>query len=119
MIADDVMTRSPVAIDVTAPVSKAVALLASLDIRHLPVVDTSGALVGLISDRDVYGEVTPDAAASTVMSAPVHCAHPDADIKAIAKLMIDHKIGAVPIVDAKNALVGIVSYIDILRSLTR
>jgi acetoin utilization protein AcuB len=116
--AKDLMTRSPVAIDANAPVSKAVALLASLDIRHLPVVGTSGALVGIISDRDVYGEVTPDAAASTVMSAPVHSARTDADVKTLAKLMIDYKIGAVPIVEADNTLVGIVSYVDILRSLT-
>ena len=109
--------RSPVAIPTNAPVLKAVALLASLDIRHLPVVDASGVVVGMISDRDVAGDVTPAAAVSTVMSAPPICARAEADVAAIAKLMVDHKIGAVPIVDDKSVLVGIVSYVDILRSL--
>lgn len=115
--AKELMTPSPVAIGATAPVSKAVALLASLDIRHLPVVDAHGAVVGVLSDRDVYGEVTPTATVATVMSAPPICARADADIATIAKLMVDHKIGAIPIVDARDTLVGIVSYVDVLRSL--
>ena len=115
--AKDLMTPSPIAVDATAPLSKAVELLASIDIRHLPVVNANGVVVGMISDRDVYGEVTPTAAVTTVMSAPAICARANADIATIAKLMVDHKIGAVPVVDAEDMLVGIVSYVDVLRSL--
>jgi acetoin utilization protein AcuB len=116
--AKDLMTPAPVAIDAGAPVAKAVELLASLDIRHLPVVDDEGAIVGMISDRDVSGEVTKAAPATSVMSAPPICAREDADVAALAKLMVDHKIGAVAIVAAESRLVGIVSYVDLLRTLT-
>ena len=115
--AKDLMTPAPVAIDASAPVSKAVELLASLDIRHIPVVDASGAIVGMISDRDVSGEVTKAAPATSVMSAPPICAPESADVSALAKLMVDHKIGAVAIVSADGRLVGIVSYVDVLRTL--
>jgi CBS domain-containing protein len=115
--AKDLMTPSPIAVDATAPLSKAVQLLASLDIRHLPVVNANRTVVGMISDRDVSGEVTPTALVTTVMSAPPICARADADVAAIAKLMVDHKVGAVPVVDGENVLVGIVSYVDVLRSL--
>lgn len=114
--AADLMTRSPVAIDAKAPVSKAVQILASLDIRHLPVVD-GGAVVGMLSDRDVSGEVTAGATVASVMSQPAVCARADTDVPAMAKSMVEHKIGALPIVDEKNGLLGIVSYVDILRSL--
>jgi len=115
--AKDLMTPAPVAIDAGAPVSKAVELLASADIRHLPVVDARGAIVGMISDRDVSGEVTKAAPASSVMSAPPICAREDADVSSLAKLMVDHRIGAVAITSADGRLVGIVSYVDVLRTL--
>jgi CBS domain-containing protein len=115
--AADLMTRSPVSIDAAAPVSKAVQLLASIDIRHLPVVGAGGVVVGMISDRDVSGEVTGTSAVSTIMSAPPICTRQTADIASMAKMMVEHKIGALPVVDDKNVLVGIVSYVDILRSL--
>jgi CBS domain-containing protein len=114
--ADDLMTPAPITIDAGAPVSKAVELLASLDIRHLPVVNASGAVLGMISDRDVSGEVTKAAPVTSVMSAPPICAARDADVATLAKLMVDHKIGAVAIVDG-DRLVGIVSYVDVLRTL--
>jgi CBS domain-containing protein len=117
--AKDLMTPAPVAVDASALVSKAVELLASLDIRHVPVVDASGAVVGMISDRDVAGEVTAKAPVTSVMSAPPICAREDADVPALAKLMVEHKIGAVAIVSAENRLVGIVSYVDVLRTLIR
>jgi CBS domain-containing protein len=118
-IAKDLMTPLPISIDAHALVSKAVEILASLDIRHLPVVDASGAIVGMISDRDVSGEVTKTMAVTSVMSAPPICAPESADVAALAKLMVDHKIGAVAIVSADGRLVGIVSYVDLLRTLTR
>ena len=117
MIASELMTRSPVALDATAPLSKAADLLASLDIRHLPVVDTDGALVGMLSDRDLRGQKAMDAAAATIMTAPVLCAQPTTDLATIVELMLDYKIGAVPIVEPDKTLVGIVSYIDVLRAL--
>ena len=115
--AKDLMTPAPVAIDAGATVSKAVEILASLDIRHLPVVNASGAVVGMISDRDVSGEVTKSAPVTSVMSAPPICARESADVSTLAKLMVDHKIGSVAIVGAEDRLVGIVSYVDVLRTL--
>ena len=115
--AEDLMTPAPITIDAGAPVSKAVELLASLDIRHLPVVNPSGAVVGMISDRDVSGEVTKTDPVTSVMSAPPISARKDADVSTLAKLMVDHKIGAVAIVSAEGVLVGIVSYVDVLRTL--
>jgi len=115
--AKDLMTPLPIAVDASAAVSKAIELLATLDIRHLPVVDASGVVVGMISDRDVAGEVTATAPVTSVMSAPPIAAREDADVAALAKLMVDHKVGAVAIVGTEGRLVGIVSYVDVLRTL--
>jgi acetoin utilization protein AcuB len=125
------MTSHPEHIVATGSVQEAVNKLFELDARHLPVVDQQGELVGVLSDRDLreYSqpyemqfenlttsderEVTP---VSDIMSGDVISAHPEDDITEIIDIMIDQKVGAVPVVDPLDGnLVGIVSYIDILR----
>ena len=128
----DIMTRNPEHIDAAAPVQEAVNRLFELDVRHLPVTDDGGELVGVLSDRDLRefsepyemqfenvspaeeNEATP---VSDVMAGDVISAHPEDDVADLIDMMIDQKIGAVPIVDPiEGNLVGIVSYIDILRA---
>jgi CBS-domain-containing membrane protein len=126
----DVMTEDPATISVTATVGEAVRLLQALDVRHLPVVDDEGALVGMLSDRDLRGLSFPemigeeylgsiqtalDAPVSSVMSSDVVAVEIEDDVAVIVELMLDRKIGAVPVVDLDDTLVGIVSYVDLLR----
>ncbi len=127
----EIMTRNPERIEATEPVQEAVNRLFELDIRHLPVVDGYGDLVGIISDRDLQEfsqpyemqfenaapseerEATP---VSDIMSGDVMSVSPGDDVDEVIDLMIEQKVGAVPVVDALDGnLVGIVSYVDILR----
>jgi acetoin utilization protein AcuB len=125
------MTRNPEHIEAGEPVQEAVNKLFELDVRHLPVVDEYGELVGIISDRDVrefsqpydaqYENLGPNnereaTPVNNIMEPGVISVHPEDDVTEVIDLMIDHKIGAVPVVDAlDSSLVGIVSYVDILR----
>jgi len=121
----DVMTERPRTISPQATVGAAVRLLEELEIRHLPVVDESGELIGMLSDRDLRGSHgdgelgTPRGSARIVdlMNGNVIQAMADDDLAEIAELMVDNRIGAVPIVDERGMLVGIVSYVDVLRTL--
>ena len=49
----DVMTRRPITVDPDAPLATAAAVMREKAIRHLPVVDDAGRLVGIITDRDL------------------------------------------------------------------
>jgi acetoin utilization protein AcuB len=94
-------------------------------------VDESGELVGILSDRDLRTLsisyfasdelVTPrlalDERVASIMSTTVLSVDLDADAAEIVDLMLDHKIGAVPVVDEAGLLVGIIRYIDVLRAL--
>ena len=128
----DVMTEDPVTIPMTAKVGDAVRLLQSLDVRHLPVVDDEGTLVGMLSDRDLRGLSFPEmigeeylgsiqtaleAPISSIMTSDVVAVEAEDDASVIIELMLDYKIGAVPVVDLDDRLVGIVSYVDLLRQL--
>jgi acetoin utilization protein AcuB len=132
MKARDVMSAGPASVRTSAPLREAIDVLHSLNVRHLPIVDHRGELVGLVSDRDlrvlslshlVREGRLDDAAArlerpvSEFMSRGIFTVGPDTDIRDIANLMTDQQIGAVPVVNADGTLVGMVSYVDLLREL--
>lgn len=131
LIARDIMTATPVTVDTTATVRRAVELLQLFDIRHLPVVNDESELVGMISDRDLralsiryfvgpehLGDLRTalNAPVATLMSGEVLSVDANADASEVVDLMLENKIGAVPVTDAEGMLVGIISYIDVLRA---
>jgi CBS domain-containing protein len=132
LVAGDVMTENPRTVRADATVGEAVQVLEDMDFRHLPVVDESGDLVGMVSDRDLRALEVPFvqddetiatlllralAPVSAIMSSNVISVNEDARLSEVAELMTEHKIGAVPVVDGEGQIVGIVSTHDILRLL--
>jgi acetoin utilization protein AcuB len=126
------MTEAPVTIRPDTKVREAIELLQTLDIRHLPVVDEDGDLMAMLSDRDLRALEIPyfvgqeyagrlrtalDAPVSTLVSADVATVDAEADIAEVVDTMLDRNIGAVPVTDADRTLVGIVSYVDLLRTM--
>jgi acetoin utilization protein AcuB len=126
------MTTWPVTVTPAATVAEALDPMRDLDVRHLPVVDR-GALVGMLSDRDL-AHVKPSALLTalgaeafarelatpvvTVMRPDVICVAPETDLGDVVERLIEHKIGAVPVVQPDTqAIVGIISYIDLLRAM--
>ena len=130
--ASQMMTARPVAVRGNDRVADTVQLLQSLEIRHLPVVNAQQELIGMLSDRDLRGLSMPvminddwlgtapgalDAPVSSLMTGGPISVDLEADLEEIVDLMIDHKIGAVPVTDGEGRLAGIVSYEDVLRNL--
>jgi predicted transcriptional regulator len=123
-----VMRTKPKAVTPDLNLLDAIALMVSEDLRHLPVVDADRRVVGMLSDRDVRAAVGDPIAAlreeeggpreETVEAAmtpnPVTIAA-DASIFELASCLLDERVGAVVVVDERERLVGIVSYVDLLR----
>ena len=133
MFVTEIMTEDPRTVGPDDTVSEAAIVLQSLGIRHLPVVDDGGMLVGMLSDRDLGplmktfldgaeadNMVVPLSArpVSDLMSGGVISVGDDASVEEVVELMLDNRIGAVPVVDADGGLIGIVSYVDVLRAFT-
>lgn len=128
MVVSEIMTPNPATAEAATSVRAVMRRLIDLDVRHIPIVD-DGALVGIVSDRDLR-EVTSrlvaegetrldrvlDRPVADIMSADVVSVNPETDLEEVVDLMIEHKVGALPVVSPGDELVGIVSYVDVLRA---
>ncbi len=130
MLAKDIMTENPVTATELMSVAEALGLLYELDVRHLPVVRGSE-LVGIISDRDLRtfsgiddeGEIDAvesarTATVSSFMNTSPVSASPETSVRELLEMMLLHRVGAIPVTDVDTGdLIGIVSYVDLLRVL--
>lgn len=108
------MTPSPLCVRRTVTVRMALARMRRADVRHLPVVDTHGRLVGFLSDCDLL-RADGDRKVSEVMTTDVLTVRPTTLAREVSALLLDRKIGAVPVADDAGQVVGIVTETDFLR----
>ena len=96
-------------------------------IRQLPVVEDNE-LVGIVTDRDIRSFLSasplnePDEREAAfnvkirrIMTTDPITVSPDDDLAEAVELLIEQKIGGIPVVDEAEGLVGIVTYVDVLR----
>jgi CBS domain-containing protein len=130
--AADLMTIDPVTVTPEASIAEVWDLMRERDIRHVPVVQ-GGTLMGMLSDRDLarldIARLLDAQGADAlrrelampivkVMSSDVIVVEPDTELSEVVELLLEHRIGALPVVEPDTReVVGIVSYIDVLREL--
>lgn len=123
-----VMSGSPVTADPDIPLRQVVSLMRERKIRHLPVVENGGRLVGILTDRDVRHAALVPALAEhltsevrrlkalrvrDVMTWSVVTTHPEATLAQAGMTMFQRRIGSLPVVE-DGRLVGILTETDIL-----
>ncbi len=126
-----VMVEAVVSIDIHEPVTEALRLFAEYPLHHLPVIDKSG-LRGILSSADMLklefflpkgGAKAPAAMLNdrfridTLMRSPVVTASPDDLISEAATRMAAHAVHALPVVNERNQLLGMVTTTDIMHAL--
>ena len=129
--ARNVMTADPETVIEECSLYEAAALMAELGVRHLPVVNEDGVLVGMLSDRDLRTSIgdpvealrgrrdESEACVRDVMAPDPLRVALSASVTEIAEMLMDERIGAVPVVDEGDRPIGIVSYVDLIRFLSR
>lgn len=115
----ELMHRNPITIEVGATLAEARSLFASHGIRHLPVVQ-SGKLVGILSDADLGPHVGyfANTKVNVAMTPNPTTIAPDANVAVAARLMLEHKVRALPVIDG-DSIVGVVSVSDVLEEYIR
>lgn len=123
----DVMSEAPVTVTPSQTAREADQLMSENGFRQLPVVD-GGRLVGIITDRDIrlcaggefwFDPEAREAALRTSVGAlmtrdPVTLA-PHESLEKALEVFLELKVGGVPVVDQAAGLLGIVTYVDLLR----
>jgi len=114
------MTPAPIAITGDTNVHTALRLLTERTVRRLPVMDAGERIVGVITERDLllavshYINIPIDV--ESVMTRPVVTTTPDTLLRDAALLMVEHKIGGLPVVDDDRRIIGIITESDIFRA---
>ena len=114
MLVKDVMTENPITIGPEASVLEAKETMSRNKIKKLPVVDRSGALVGIITNTDL-AKASPSAATSLDMVKSVKTTTANQTVEEAARLMNDYGISCLPVVK-ENLLVGVVTESDLFAT---
>ena len=123
----DVMTKDPLTATPNETIGQADELMNANKIRQLPVVQARE-LVGIVTDRDIRSFLSgslldsPEArekALNTkigeIMTTDPVTVSPEDDLQEAVELLIEEKFGGIPVVEGSEGLVGIVTYVDVLR----
>lgn len=132
MLVKECMTRHPIIISPSTKVIEAQKIMTENHVRHLPVASDGKKLKGLITRTrlslkpDMLGsldmwEISRQLSNLTVKNVMVKkedvlSIHADRTIERAAKLMADHKVGCLPVLDDDGTVEGIISEVDVLRS---
>jgi acetoin utilization protein AcuB len=135
MRVEDLMKSKVFTVDQHDLIDRVFFLIHYEKVRHIPVVE-KGKLIAIVSDRDLYKALGPKNNSNVIepasgknsveqhvvpqkvqhiMRRGVLTVNPDTYVSEAAAIMADNKVGALPVVDKDNHLVGIISATDILR----
>lgn len=114
--AENGMIYDPVTIAVESCVGDAVRLMSVNRIGGIPVVDDSGRLIGIVTNRDLRFQDNPDTPIREVMTSEnLITVGPKTTITEATEVLRRHRIEKLPVVDADNRLVGLITYRDITK----
>lgn len=131
MLVREYMTPNPVTVSPTASVPDALRIMREKSFRRLPVVDDKGALVGIVTEKDLLAalpspattlavweipEILSKLKIEKVMTAHVVTVSEDVPVEDAARIMTDREIGALPVMKG-NTLAGIITESDIFKVL--
>ena len=129
----EVTTTKLIAIHYSKTLEDAAGVLTKYGIRHLPVVNDTGMIVGILSDRDLMRASVPmmgedgmpvagrlrfigGATVMQYMSTALRAVSPDAGVQEAIDLMLKDKVSSCLVVDQGN-VVGIITYEDMMELL--
>lgn len=131
MLVREWMTENPITLGVDASVVDAAEVMRKQNIRQFPVINEDGMLAGIVSDRDIRDAMPSkylagDAAESAgsgllglraddIMTMDPLSVLPTTPMDVVADMLARNKIGALPVVDDEDKLVGIISEVDVFR----
>ncbi len=120
-VVKSVMSSPAITIRPHASIEEASKILIENGINHLPVVDEDGKLIGIVTSWDIAKAVARGGVriVEEIMTRRVITAHPDDPVEVAARKMESNDISALPVIDARRKVIGVVSSQDLSKLLAR
>jgi acetoin utilization protein AcuB len=131
MLVSNRMTPDPITVTDKTPIDEALRIMRDKRVRRLPVLNGKGKLVGIVAEKDIlYASPSPATSLSIheihylvskltvgeIMTKKVFTIADDTPLEEAARVMADHRIGALPVM-RNDKLVGIITETDIFKAL--
>ena len=131
MLVKNRMSKPVITVEPNMPIMEALNLMKTNKIRRTPVVNTDGELIGIISDKDLLNAGPSQATSlsvweinylvgkitvNKVMSKVVLTVNEDTPIEEAARIMVDNKVGGLPVMRG-NSIVGVITESDLFKIL--
>lgn len=114
--AENGMIYEPVTINPDATVGDALALMREYHIGGIPVVDSGGLLIGIVTNRDLrFHENMKTPIREVMTSKNIITTTTSIDLERATSILKEHKIEKLPVVDENNKLIGLLTYKDITK----
>jgi CBS domain-containing protein len=116
LIVSDLMTTALVTVRPDELVSEAHANMRLGAFHHLPVVDSRGRLVGIVSDRDILRTLgrSKETTIAEIMTRNPVTVRADAGAHLAARIMLDRTFGSLPVVNEEGLMIGLITQTDFL-----
>ena len=121
IVVKTVMSKDVITIFPETPVEEASRILIEKEINHIPVVDENNRLIGIVTSWDVAKAVAMGkiGKVSDIMTRHVITVFPDEPVDVAARRMEMHNISALPVIDSKRKVLGIITSEDLSRLLAK
>jgi CBS domain-containing protein len=117
----DVMTRDPGAVEASAPIIEAAEVMLREDVGSVPILE-DGRLAGMLTDRDIVLRVVAEGrdartiTCAEIASRQLATIDPQQPLEEALRLMGEHQVRRLPVVEEDGKLVGILAQADVARA---
>lgn len=124
----DIMSKEVITIDVNARLEEAYALLKEEGIGQIPITSYGKKIVGLLTQKFILNLLMEDLENyENILNKKIEdlflpdmiTTDPISDIRRVAKVMVDFKLEAIPVVDEEDILLGIISKTDLIKAISQ
>jgi CBS domain-containing protein len=119
----EIMTPNPCTCSPSDSIREVARVMRDNDCGAVPIVE-GASLIGIVTDRDLVVRAIAaghnlDAKVSDILTANPRCCDAAADISEVERIMTEHQVRRVPVIDVSGTCVGIVSQADLARAAAR